>query len=133
MKTLAREPRHDVAAQCLLAAEQMRAAGDVEQKAVGRIEADQRRVAVAPVGDRDRHASVGGRIGIGNGDARIHRARIGERHAGREPEPRAASLSAARRSAPFTGSATTSGSSACLSERPRISRSVESRRSHTER
>ena len=51
-KTLMREPRDQIAGQRRLAAEQMRAAGDVEQQAVRRIEADQRRVAVAPVGDR---------------------------------------------------------------------------------
>ena len=70
----------------------MRAAGDVEQQPVRRIEADQRRVAVAPVGDRFEQAPVGLRIGIRDGELRIHRARVGERHAGLEPEPAAASF-----------------------------------------
>ena len=87
LKALGVEPRHDVAAQRLLAAEQMRAAGDVEEEPVGRIETDQRGVAVAPVGNRDQHAPVGIGIGVGDGDLRIHRARVGERHAGLEAKP----------------------------------------------
>ena len=71
-----------------LAAEQMRAAGDVEHQPVRRIEPDQRRIAVAPVGDRFEQTPVGLRIGIRDRQARIHRARIGERHAGLEAEPR---------------------------------------------
>ena len=46
------KPQHEIARECRFAAEQMRAAGDVEQQAVGRIEPDQRRIAVAPIGDR---------------------------------------------------------------------------------
>ena len=41
----------EIAAQIFFAAEQMRAAADIEQQAVRRIEPDQRRVAIAPVGD----------------------------------------------------------------------------------
>ena len=109
-KPCAREPRHDVAAQRLLAAEQMRAAGDVEQEPVRRIEADQRRVAVAPVGDRVEHAA-------GRPQDRRRRWRCAGYIArasasampGLSPSRAAASLTAASRSAPFTGSATTSG------------------------
>ena len=50
-KALRGEPADEVAAEGGFAAEQMRAAGDVEDQAVGCIEPDQRRVAVAPVGD----------------------------------------------------------------------------------
>ena len=69
-----------------LAAEQMGAAGDVEHEAVGRIEADQRRVAVAPVGDGIEQAAVRRRLAGGDGKAGKHRARIGERHAGPQAE-----------------------------------------------
>ena len=51
-QTLLRKPRNQIAGQRRLAAEQMRAAGDVEQQTIRRIEADQRRVAIAPVGNR---------------------------------------------------------------------------------
>ena len=51
-------------------------------KPVRRIEPDQRRVAVAPVGDRFEQAAVGLRIGVRHRQRRIHRARVGERHAG---------------------------------------------------
>ena len=64
VKPLMREPRDQIAGQRRFAAEQMRAAGDVEQQAVRRIEADQRRVAVAPVGDGFEQPPVGLRIGV---------------------------------------------------------------------
>ena len=51
-------PRH-VLQQRFLAAEQMRAAGDIKQQAVRRIEADERRVAVAPFGDRFQQRAIG--------------------------------------------------------------------------
>ena len=68
--------------------EQVGAAGDVEHKAVGRIEADQRRVAVAPVGDGVDETPVRFLVALGDRKRRIHGARIGERHA----EPQAEAL-----------------------------------------
>ncbi len=50
--------------QCGLAAEQMRATGDVEKQAMRRIERHQRREAVAPVGDVIQQFGVGGLIGV---------------------------------------------------------------------
>ena len=75
------EAGEQVAAHGGLAAEQVGAAGDVEHEAVGRIEADQRRVAVAPVGDGIEQPAVCRRVARGDGKRGIHRARIGERHA----------------------------------------------------
>ena len=51
-KALRGEPRHEIAAERFLAAEEMRTAGDVEREPIGRRETNQRRVTVAPVGDR---------------------------------------------------------------------------------
>ena len=82
------EPPHQIARQRRLAAEQMRAAGDVEQQPVRRIEPDQRRIAVAPVGDRFEQREVGMRVRIRDRDPRMHRARVGERHADLEAERR---------------------------------------------
>ena len=48
---LQRKPTYEVVAECRLAAEQMRAAGDVENNAVGRVEPDQWRIAATPVRD----------------------------------------------------------------------------------
>ena len=80
--------------------------------AVRRIEPDQRRVAVAPVGDRFEQSRIAPRIGIGRRECRIHRARIGQRHAGvQSPSRAAASFIAVIRSADFTGATTTSGAS----------------------
>ncbi len=70
-----------------LAAEQMRAAGDVEEQPVRRIERDQRREAVAPVGDVVQRLQVSGGIGIVDREFRTYRTRIGERQADRQPGP----------------------------------------------
>jgi len=64
-----------------LAAEQMRATGDVEKQAVRRIERHQRREAVAPVGDVIQCLEVGGFIGIEHLQMRTDRACIGQRQA----------------------------------------------------
>src|SRR5580704_8442047 len=50
-KTLQPEPPHDVVAEGGFAAEQMRAARDVERQSIRRIEPDQRGVTIAPVGN----------------------------------------------------------------------------------
>ncbi len=77
---------HEVAGERHLAAEQMGAAGDVEQEAILAGEPDQRRVAIAHVGDRLEQARVRVPVGIDAGELRIHRPGIGERHAGGQAE-----------------------------------------------
>ena len=57
-------------------------------KPVGRIEPDQRRIAVAPVGDRFEQREVGMLVRIRDRDLRMHRARVGERHADAQAERR---------------------------------------------
>ena len=64
-----------------LAAEQMGAAGDVEEETMRRIERHQRREAVAPVGDVFERLAVSGLVGVVHRKFRTHRARIGERQA----------------------------------------------------
>ena len=63
-QTLLREPRDQIAGERRFAAEQMRATGDVEQQAIRRIEADQRRIAVAPIGDGFEQTPIGLRVGV---------------------------------------------------------------------
>ncbi len=58
----------------------MGAAGDVEHQSVGEIEADERRVAVAPVGDVFEGLPVRRFVGGGDGEAGMHGAGISERH-----------------------------------------------------
>ena len=65
----------------------MRAAGNVEQNAVGRIEREQRRVALAGLGNGVEKASVGGKIFRHGGERRMHGARLCQREPDREPEP----------------------------------------------
>ena len=62
----------------------MGAAGDVEKKPVGRVDRDQRRVAVAPVGQRLEQPAVGLRLGFDHIDRRMHGAGVGDAHAGLE-------------------------------------------------
>ncbi len=82
------QPLDQVAAERRFAAEQMRTTGDVEEEPVGRVEANQRRIAVAPVGDRCKQSGVGIGIGIGRRQRRIHGARIGQRQARQETQAR---------------------------------------------
>jgi hypothetical protein len=86
LEPLSFKPRHEVTTQRCLAAKEMRAARDVEQEPIRRIEPHQRGITIAPVGDCGERAPVGLRVGIGNSDAREHRARIGERQAGVQSE-----------------------------------------------
>ncbi len=71
----------------MLAAEELRAAGDVEQNAVGRIERDERRIALAPFGDALDEFSVGRRIFGNDREIGMHGAGLRQRHAGPQPEP----------------------------------------------
>ena len=64
-----------------LAAEQMRAAGDVEEQAVWGIQRHQRRETVAPVGDGVQRLGIGGLIGVEHLHVRTDRARVGQRQA----------------------------------------------------
>ena len=68
-----------------LAAEQMGAAGDVEKESMRRIECDQRRKTVAPVGDVFQRLAVGGFVGVIHREFGTDGAGIGERQADREP------------------------------------------------
>ena len=83
----ARHAREQVVAQLCLAAEEMRAAADVEQDAVGRIDGDERRVALAPVGDGVEQARVGGLVLRHGGERGMHGARLRQRQAGAQAEP----------------------------------------------
>ena len=87
-KTLRGEPRDQIATERLFATEQMRTTGDIERKTVGRREPDQRGEAVAPVGDCVQQTLVRVRIGVFDGKRGIHGARVGECHAGLEPQAR---------------------------------------------
>ena len=94
-----RHARQQIVAQLLLAAEQMRAAADVEQDAVGRIGGDERRVALAPVGDGVEQARVGGLVLRHGGERGMHGARLRQRQArraGRAAPPRHRPRSAGR-------------------------------------
>ena len=71
-----------------LAAEQMHAAGDVEQQAVRGIERHQRREAIAPTGDGVQRADIGGFVGVEHFQLRTDGAGIGERQAYIKTEPR---------------------------------------------
>ena len=82
------QPPHQIVRQRRLAAEQMRAARNVEGQPVGRIEPDQRRVAVAPLRDRFEQREVGTLVRVRHVKLRIHRARVGERHAHAQAERR---------------------------------------------
>ena len=72
---------------------------------------DERRIAVAPVGDGFEELPVGERIGVDRLEPRMHGARVGQRHAGLQPEGEATAFTAVRRSADLIGAATTSASS----------------------
>ena len=71
-----------------LAAEQMGAAGDVEEQPVRRIERHQRREAIAPVGDIVQRLAVGGLVGIEHRQFRADGAGIGQRQADRKARMR---------------------------------------------
>ena len=81
IETLLEEARQDVVQHGALAAEQMGAAGDVEEKPVRAVERHQRRVAVAPVGEAFEQPAVGLRIGLDDVDRGMHGARVGNAHA----------------------------------------------------
>ena len=66
----------------------MRAAGDIEQDAVRRIERDERRIALAPFRDGLEQPAVGRRVLRNDGETGVHGAGLRQRHAG----PQAQSL-----------------------------------------
>jgi hypothetical protein len=74
--------------QPFLAAEQMRAAGDVEKQAMRRVERHQRGEPVAPVGDGVQRLGICCGVGIEHLDIGTDRARIGQRQPGVEAEAR---------------------------------------------
>ena len=86
-KAGALEPLGEVGDERMLAAPQMRAAADIEQQAVGRIDGHQRRIAQAPIGDGFEQGCVG--LGVfGDGlESRMHGACLRQRQVRREAEP----------------------------------------------
>ena len=80
-KALPRQCPRELPQQRRLAAEQMGAAGDVEKQPMRRIERDQRRETVAPVGDVFQRLAVGRLVGIINRELRTDGAGIGKRQA----------------------------------------------------
>ena len=70
-----------------LAAEQMRDAGDVEHRAIGRVERGERGEQPAPIDQGEQRLGLGGGIGVVDREGRIHRAGIGERGADFQAEP----------------------------------------------
>jgi len=73
--------REEIVAKICFAAEEVRAAADVEQNAVRRIRGDQRCVALAPVGKGSEQARVGCAVFRHGGESGMHGARLGEREA----------------------------------------------------
>ena len=73
------ESRKKIGEKLVFGAIKMRAAGNVEQEAVGRIDREQRRVALAPIGDGVEQAPVVRRMLGDDGEIGIARARFGER------------------------------------------------------
>jgi hypothetical protein len=86
VQALIGEANEDVAAHGGFPAEQMGTAGDVEHEAVGRMEANQRRVAVAPVGDGIDEVSIRFLVAFSDHKRRIHGACICKRHVGLQPQ-----------------------------------------------
>ena len=80
------DARDEIRDQRRLAAEQMGAAGDVEQHAVGRIERGERRIAPAPVGDPLQQVRIGARVFLDRHQIGMHGARLRQRH--RHPQAR---------------------------------------------
>ena len=72
----------------LLAAEQMRAAGHIEQQTRAGIERDQRRETFAPIGDGNEQLPVGALIRLDHRQGRMPRPRIGQRQSGHETDRR---------------------------------------------
>ena len=84
LKTLARETVKEVGEErffaviMAMAGEKMRAAGDVEEQAVRKIERDERRIAVAPVGELFEERMVGRLVGLGHDEIGDGAACIGK-------------------------------------------------------
>ena len=81
VKTLLEKAGKNLVLHGALAAEEMRAAGDVEEQPVLAVNRHQRRIAVAPVGKPFEQAAVSFRVGLHHIDRRVHGARIGNAHA----------------------------------------------------
>lgn len=134
-QALGGEPRDDIAGERRLPAEEVGAAGDVEHDARGRVDPDQRGVAVAPSAIASSSPwSAAGSLGATSSAGWRARASASAVPTVR-PRRAAASFIAAIRSALLTMWATTSarsGSSGAAARR-RVRRSVGSRRSQIER
>jgi hypothetical protein len=86
-KAEVRHARDEIIAKFLLAAEEMRAAADVEQDAVGRIGGDERRVALTPVGNGLEQARIGRLILRHGGEGGMHGAGLRQRETCAQAEP----------------------------------------------
>ena len=92
-KTLTRETAEEIGEERRLAIvivatrEEMRAAGNIEEQAMRRIERDERRIAVAPVGELFEKRMVGRLVGLLNAQIGNSAARIGEAHAQADSSP----------------------------------------------
>ncbi len=86
-KARLRDALAQIGDQRFLAAVKMRAAADVEQQAVGRVDRHQRRVAQAPVGDILQQGCVGLGVFLDRLQRRMHGARLRQREAGVQAEP----------------------------------------------
>lgn len=69
-------------------------AGDVEHQPIAPIERDERREAGAEVGEALEELRFRFRVGLDRNEGGMARPRVGERQAGREAEPRGASVDA---------------------------------------
>ena len=67
--------------------EQMRAAGNIEEQAIRRVERDERRIAVAPVSELFEERVVGRLVGLDNDEVGNGATRIGETHAQADASP----------------------------------------------
>ncbi len=72
--------------QSLLAAEEMRAAGDFKNEPIRRVERNTRRPALAIISEDAEQFGIGRRAGFFNVQTGAQRTRIGERHARRDAE-----------------------------------------------
>ena len=88
MKPLRLQACQQIAGKRCLAAEKMRDAGDVEEETIGRIEAHQRRIALAPSGRPGEQTRILGRRFFRPIERGMHRAGIGKAHAHAQAEPR---------------------------------------------
>jgi len=84
IESLTIETMNEIAAERGFSSKEMRTARDIEHDPIRRIDPDQRRVAVTPIGDCNEQMLIGLGIMIRTEQFRIHGARINERQTGFE-------------------------------------------------